>query len=232
MAEIPVERNEKSGLPWWLIPLLLLLLLLPLLWFLSRGCNPAPVANDNGNRSVATTTTNTTNANRGMMNGNANSGAMSGDANSATGANGSTTAGGNANGSTISVDNKGTATGERVTDVNIFGNTADKNSLAGRGVQLTGVKVNRVLSDRVFTVTSGSGEMFAMLSENLDSGGGKEQQIKMRPGQTVNISGDFRRVPDANTKEETQNRDLNKVEYGQMKGQQIYLHTTSVADAK
>ncbi len=26
MAEIPVERNTKSGLPWWLIPLLLLLL--------------------------------------------------------------------------------------------------------------------------------------------------------------------------------------------------------------
>ena len=229
MAEIPVERNEKSGLPWWLIPLLLLLCLIPLLWFLSRGCNPAPVANDNGNGNRNVTTTTTTNANRGM-NGNANIGAMSGNAN---GANGSmTNAGGNANGSTISVDNKGTATGERVTDVNLFGGTADKNSLAGRGVQLTKVKVNRVLSDRVFTVTSGSGEMFAMLNENLDSGGGKEQQIKIRAGQTVNISGDFRRVPDANTKEETQNRDLNKAEYAQMKGQQIYLHTTSVEDAK
>ena len=232
MAEIPVERNEKSGLPWWLIPLLLLLLLLPLLWFLSRGCNPAPVANDNGNGNRNVTTTTTTNANRGT-NGNANMGAMGGNANGANGANGSMTgAGANANGSTISVDNKGTATGERVTDVNLFGSTADKNSLAGRGVQLTKVKVNRVLSDRVFTVTSGSGEMFAMLNESLDSGGGKEQQIKMRPGQMVNISGDFRRVPDANTKEETQNRDLNKAEYGQMKGQQIYLHTTTVEDAK
>ena len=67
MAEIPVERNEKSGLPWWLIPLLLLLCLIPLLWFLSRGCNPAPVANDNGNRAVTNT-----NANRGTMNDNAN----------------------------------------------------------------------------------------------------------------------------------------------------------------
>lgn len=225
MAEIPVERNTKSGLPWWLIPLLLLLLLLPLLWFMSRGCNTAPAVNDNTNRGV---TNANANANRGMTN--ANSGAMM-----TTNANGATmtsTSGSNANGSTINVDNKGTATGERVTDVNIFGNTRDKNSLAGRGVQLTKVKVNRVLSDRVFTVTSGSGEMFAMLSENLDSGGGKEQQIKIRPGQILNINGDFRRVPDAETKEETQNRDLNRAEYAQMKGQQIYLHTTGVEDAK
>ena len=229
MAEIPVERNTKSGLPWWLIPLLLLLLLLPLLWFLSRGCNTAPVANDNINRGATNTNMN---ANRGVMNANtgANSGAMM-----TTNANGTTTANAgdsNGNGSTISVDNRGTATGERVTDVNIFGNTADKNSLAGRGVQLTKVKVNRVISDRVFTVTSGSSEMFAMLSENLDSGGGKEQQIKIRSGQTLNINGDFQRVPDAETKEETQNRDLNKAEYAQMKGQQIYLHTTTVEDVK
>ncbi len=58
MAEIPVERNTKSGLPWWLIPLLLLLLLLSLLWFMSRGCNPAPVVNDNGNANRTAVTTN------------------------------------------------------------------------------------------------------------------------------------------------------------------------------
>ena len=58
MAEIPVERKEKSGLPWWLIPLLLLLLLLPLLWFMSRGFNTAPVANDNVNRGNTNTNAN------------------------------------------------------------------------------------------------------------------------------------------------------------------------------
>ena len=143
-----------------------------------------------------------------------------------------TTTTSNTNTSTISVDNKGTAVGARVTDVNLFGSTADKNSLAGRGVQLTKVKVNRVLSDRVFTVTSGSGEMFAMLNENLDSGGGKEQGIRIRSGQTINLAGDFRRIPSGEVKEETQNRDLNKSEYAQMKGQQIYLHASSVEDAQ
>lgn len=224
MAEIPVEKNTKSSFPWWLIPLLLLLLLLPLIWFCSRNNDVADNTNGNANRGNATT-----NANR-TTNVNTNSSAMVTNTNSSSTA--ITNGGGNANGSTISVDDKGTTTGARVTDVNMFGGTADKNSLNGRGVDLTKVKVNRVLSDRVFTVTSGSGEMFVMLDENLDSGGGKEQQIKMRPGQTVNIGGDFRRVPDANTKEETQNRDLNKAEYAQMKGQQVYLHAQTVADAK
>lgn len=254
MADIPVER-KTGGLPGWLLPLLGLLILIPLLWFLMRGCSPAAVVNNNANANrVITTTTNTSSANRAMTNNSADTGVSITNASGANGANGmngtngangvngangasgssttTTTTEGSGNGSSISVDNKGTATGERVTDVNIFGGTADKNSLNGRGVDLTKVKVNRVLSDRVFTVTSGSGEMFVMLDEKLDSGGGKESQIKMRQGQTVNIGGNFRRVPDANTQEERQNRDLNKTEYAQMKGQQVYLHAQSVADAK
>lgn len=217
MAEIPVEKKTGGGLPWWLLPLLGLLILLPLLWFLSQSCNPVPVANTNTNN----------NANRAVAAANTNANLAPVNRAAAAPVNA-----GNANGSTISVDNKGTATGERVTDVNIFGNTADKLSLAGRGATLTKVRVNRVLSDRVFTVTAGSGEMFMMLAENLDSGGGKEKQIKMRAGQTVNLSGEIRRVPDGETKDETQNRDLNQKEYAQMKGQQIYLHVNSVEDAK
>ena len=208
MAEIPVEK-KKSGFPWWLIPLILLLLLLPLLYFCSRNTAVVDNANGNTNRTVP-------------------------PANSATAGNGTTgatTGNGNANGSTISVDNKGTATGDRVTDVNLFGGTADKLSLVGRGVTLTKVKVNRVLSDRVFTVTSGSGEMFAFLDDKLNDGG-KEHQIKMRAGQIVDLGGEFRAVPDAETKDETQNRDLNMKNYEQMKGQKVYLHTTSVADSK
>lgn len=207
MAEIPVER-KKGGLPWWLIPLLLLLLLLPLLFFLSRGCGPAGVANTNTNANRVVTTTTNTNV-------------------VATNTNVTT----NANTPRIDVDNAGTATGPKVTDVNFFGGVNDKKTLLGRGAELTNVKVNRVLSDRVFTVTSGSGEMFAMLDENLDTGGGKEKQIKMQKGQTVNLTGNFRGVPNAETRDE-QNRDLNQREYAQMKGQDVYLHVNSVRDAK
>jgi hypothetical protein len=73
--------------------------------------------------------------------------------------------------------------------------------------------------------------MFAYLGENLDSGGGNEQQIKIRRGQVINLNGDFRSVPNAETRNE-QNRDLNQREYGQMKGQDVYLHVSSVRDAK
>lgn len=131
----------------------------------------------------------------------------------------------------ITTENAGTATGQRVTDVNIFGSTADKTSLAGRRVDLTNVRVARVLSDRVFTVTSGSGEMFVMLDENLDTGGGREQQIKARPGQLVNLGGSFQLVPNAQTQGERSGGGLNAQEFQQMANQQVYLHCTDAKNA-
>ena len=72
MAEIPVERNEKSGFPWWLIPLLLLLVLLPLLYFTcGRNTN---VANTNGNNNANRTVVAANNGNT-VVNNNSNSGA-------------------------------------------------------------------------------------------------------------------------------------------------------------
>lgn len=64
MAEIPVEHKEKSGLPWWLIPLLLLLLLLPLLYFM-RNCGDRTTvvnSNTNANANRATIVTNSGNS--------------------------------------------------------------------------------------------------------------------------------------------------------------------------
>lgn len=214
MADIPVERKE-GGFPWWLIPLILLLLLLPLLYFCSR--NTAVVDNTNGNTNRVAAT-NANNATRMNNNGATNAGNVAVVVNSNTGAN-------MTNGNT-------SASGAAVTDVNAFGTAADKASLVGRNVTLSGVRVNRVLSDKVFTVKSGSGELFVMLDNNLDSAGGKEQQIKMKAGQNVNLGGAFRSVPTGETKEESKEGGLNKNEYAQMKGQQVYLHATSVEDAK
>lgn len=211
MAEIPVEHHKKGGLPWW-IPLLLLLLLIPILFFLFRGCNTAPVANVNTNGNT-NRIVNTTNANNVGATTNVNTGVNSGNANTPT----------------ISVDNKGTAAGARITDLAAL--TGDRNSFVGRGADLKGVKVTRVLSDRVFTVTAGSGEMFMMLDDKLNAGG-KEQQIRIKQGQTLNLAGEFRNVPTGEVKDEAQNRDLNAKEYAQMKGQQVYLHVNSVSDAK
>lgn len=227
MAEIPVERKE-GGFPWWLIPLILLLLLLPLLYFTCGRNTAVDTTNGNGNRTA--TVTNGGSANRG---GNTTAATTT----SGTSGNTAVVVNSDNNGSASNAGvagangSRNTNSGSVITDVNFYGNTADKNSLVGRGLFVNGVTVNRVLSDRIFTVKSGSGEMFVMLGENLDSGGGKEQQIRIRAGQTVNLGGEFRTVPNAETKDE-QSRDLNQKEYAQMKGQQTYLHANSVADAK
>lgn len=204
MAEIPVTR-VKGGLPWWLWLLPLLALLLLLLFF-SRSCSDRGAAVDNNSSRTAS------------VNGTADGSAVVNKAN------------GVSDNSNINVSGVGSASGERVTDVNLFANTADKSTIVGRRVDLTNVKVNRVLSDRVFTVTSGSDEMFVLLDENLDSPGGKERRIRMRRGQLVNLGGTFRNVPSNEIKEE-RSRNLNRREYMRMKDQRVYLHCTNVNNA-
>lgn len=58
MAEIPVERTTKGGFPWWLIPLILLLLLLPLLYYCSRDKAVVDNTNVNANRAMVNNTAN------------------------------------------------------------------------------------------------------------------------------------------------------------------------------
>lgn len=213
MAEIPVER-KKGGLPWWLIPLILALILIPLIFFLARGCNPAVVGNSNnsnGNSRVASGNGNSARGNNTAVVVNNNSGTMTGN-------------NANANSNAGSV-------GATMSDANGFGSTADKKTLIGRMADFQNVKVNRVLSDHVFTVKSGDGEMFALLDEKLDTGGGNEKRIQMKPGMSVNLSGDFRAAPNAEVSAEKK-EDLNSKEYAQMKGQQIYLHVNNVSAGK
>lgn len=71
MAEIPVEHKEKSGLPWWLIPLLLLLLI-PILFFGLRGCSDRAGVVDNTNGNANRTVVTTMNANNAVVVNNAN----------------------------------------------------------------------------------------------------------------------------------------------------------------
>lgn len=223
MAEIPVERKESSKFPLWLIPLLLLLLLLPLLYYCNRSNVVDNTNNTNVNRTAVTINTNNSVGNA------RNAGNVSGAAN-----NGNTAVVVNNNGTNTNANTGGAARGGAVIkDVNEFGNATDKSTLVGRGFFVDGgVPVNRVLSDKVFTVKSGSGELFVMLDDNLDSPGGKEGQIKMRRGQNVNLGGEFRSVPTNEVAQETKGGGLNKNEYAQMRGQRVYLHATSVSDAK
>jgi hypothetical protein len=74
--------------------------------------------------------------------------------------------------------------------------------------------------------------MFVLLDDNLDSPGGKESQVRMKPGQNVNLGGEFRAVPTGEVAQETKGGGLDNKEYAQMKGQRVYLHATSISDVK
>jgi hypothetical protein len=232
MAEIPVERKEKSAFPWWLIPLLLLLPLLGLLYY----CNRSAVVdntNHNANRAVIGANANNnsvvmTNANYANANYNAN--ANLGSSMNTNGGNVAVVT--NANNMSGGANMNPAASGDTVTAVNYFGTVKDKSTIVGRNVDLASARVNRVLSDRVFTVKSEGSDMYVMLDESLDSPGGKEGQIKIRPGQNIKLGGSFRNLPSGEVKNEAQNSDLSQKEYARMKGQQVYLHATSVSDVK
>lgn len=204
MAEIPVERKTGGGLPWWLLPLLALLILIPLLFFFTRGCGDGAVVgnanNGNANRAVVTTTnTNTVNANSTAVVTNTNTAANTSGAN----------------------------TGAALTDVSYFGGVNDKSSLVGRRANFTNVRVEKVVSDHIFTVKSGSGEMYVYLDESQDTAAGKEKAVQVKAGQNLNLSGDFRGIPTGEVKaEQAPKKDgsLTAKEYADMKGQQVYLH--------
>ncbi|MGV3525855.1 MAG: hypothetical protein ACO1RX_16650 [Candidatus Sericytochromatia bacterium] len=136
-------------------------------------------------------------------------------------------ANGSSSSAQIAVSKGSTATGNNITDVNLFDNTPQKISLLNRTVDLDNVTVTRVLSDRVFTVTSGDTEMFALLDGQLDSAGGNENMIQIKTGENHDLYGYFSPVPSAELmREQSTDLPLSADEYAQLKDQQIYLHVT------
>jgi hypothetical protein len=132
MAEIPIQRKKggAAGLPAWLIPLLALLILIPLLFLLARGCTDAGVVgnanNPNNNRSAA----GTTNYNGG---------------NSAARNNTAVVIESNTGGVSVETNSTGNPnSGATITDANYFAGINDKASLVGRQAELSNVRVRRV----------------------------------------------------------------------------------------
>lgn len=121
-----------------------------------------------------------------------------------------------------------TDAGAVIVDLGAYAATTDKRSLLGRRVEFSNVHVTRVLSDRVFTVTSGTGELYALLDDALNNGP-IEQRVVVQPGQLLDIQGSFRQPPTAETVDE-QNRPvrLSPAAAEALGGQQAYLHVTTI----
>jgi len=120
---------------------------------------------------------------------------------------------------------------ERVVEVNAFSEAPDKLVLVGRDAAFDQVPVGRVLSDRMFTIVSGNTEFYALLDPILDSAGGNEARVVVKPGQLRSVVGRFTAVPSAALKEE-QSTDLplDSQEYQQLKNEQVYLHVTNISN--
>jgi hypothetical protein len=217
MAEIPVERKERKSPLIWLVPLLLLA---ALAFFLLR---PRGDGRDDGHADlsrdtagVATDARSTTPA--------------------ATPSAGATTAS-STGGSAVLGDSAGThagstaGSGERIVDVGTYFSAADRRKLAGRGIDLSNVEVQRVVSDRGFTVGSKKGEeLFVMLDDRLNEGSA-EKRVRIRPGQRLAIGGTLMEPPSAETKEERY-RGLSAQETKELRAQDVYLHASTISQGR
>ena len=216
MAEIPVERKERPVVQRrrmspliWLLPLLLI----PILYYLLRPRED--VRDDRGDLER-------------------DSAAVLNDAGSAApapaaGAPGTAPAGG----SSILGDSAGThaSSGERIADLGTYLSAVDHRSLAGRGIDLSDVEVQRVVSDRGFTVGSQKGtELFVMLDDNLNQGSA-EKRVRIKAGQHVALGGTLMEPPSAETKEERY-RGLSAQEARELHAQDVYLHASTISQAR
>lgn len=215
MAEIPVEKKER-GVPWW-VWLAAVLVLVTVAAFVARGRNqpathttdntmPAPVTPPPGTALIPTAA---------VLDG---GGALVAPTVVPTAR--PVSDGG--------VTQMATGDGGLVSDINIFATTADKATLLTRRVEFSNVRVTRVISDRVFTVTSGTGELFALLDDALNNGP-MEQRVTIQAGQLLDVQGSFRRPPNPETVDE-QNRPV-RLPPGAAEAlhdQVVYLHVTLV----
>lgn len=197
-----IPVERKSGLPWW-VWLLGLLALLLLLSSLLRSCNNGvAVVNNNDNTNTVTRTTTTTTS----TNANSNAGSV---------LNGNTTV----------------TRGDALTDISSFLSSSNRASFIGRGAQLNNVRVQRVLSDRAFTVGPSNGqEMYVVLDNSLNEGG-SERKFRIEEGQMLTLAGTMEKPPTAEINAEQRKPGdikLNPAEASEMKRQQVYLHANKI----
>ncbi len=120
----------------------------------------------------------------------------------------------------------------KITDASVYASTSDKLSLVGREAQLSNVRVVRVVGPRTFTVASGEGEIFVILSDESARGVGSQGNIGV--GKTLNLTGRFERLEAAQIDQLTDNRfrALTDKERKFLKNTSVYLQAGKVSDLK
>lgn len=204
MARIPVER-KRSGPPWWLWPLLGLLLL-GLLWFLfelfDNDANPVdPV--------VVTTPTAET-----VAGGSASP---------------SPTPSPTPSPSPTPAASATTDAGDTITDpaAIVLIPVPERPALVGRQVLIETVPVQSVPGDRTFLVGEDQDQPLLVVLDEEASPGATEGQVDVNPGQTVSIIGQVQALPPS--AEERQALGLDDAALAQIEDDQVYVLASDVA---
>lgn len=120
-----------------------------------------------------------------------------------------------------------TTTQEPIREVVVITQTPDRQSLVGRRVQFTGVSVESVNGDRTFWVGRSNNErLFVVLDQGLDLGKA-EQQVQIKPGQTLDLTGVLQPMPTSQQAQQ-QWKGLDATEAQALNGQTVYLQADTI----
>lgn len=110
-----------------------------------------------------------------------------------------------------------------ITDVVVVVTAPDREALVGRQVQITGVKVQSVPSDKGFWIgPSDHQRLFVRLDEVRTPGTPVEGRVDIDSGQTVSVTGTLRRLPAQDTIRSNWGLDTN--EAAALMNERVYLH--------
>lgn len=120
----------------------------------------------------------------------------------------------------------------RLTDVGVYGSTTNKESLVGKDVEFSDIKVVRIVGPRTFTVASGDSEIYVMLNEESTRGVGTQGKIKI--GSTLNLTGRFERLEQSEIGDiaNARFRPLTDTERAFLKNTPIFLESSQVSGLK
>lgn len=170
-VETQVGERRRGG-PFWLWPLIPLLLGALALGLSLRGGNDTRAA---GNQTTAVPAAPAAQTNNGQAAANSGQTATSGDQ---AGTNGGQAAAGNA-----------------LTDMLVVVNEPNKASLAGRPATFTNVRVQSVVADKGFWVGPNKDQQVFVIFDEKTAGGPAEGQVQVKEGQNVTLTGAMEQVP-------------------------------------
>lgn len=208
--------QEKKGLPVWLWPLLALLLLGLLFFFL----RPHGQSNNTAQQTAAPPAAPATPAPAPAV----------ADAAPAPTAGGTDTSGKDIkihSGADITTAKPEQASnpGEPLSDVVAYATAADATTFIGRKAKLTNVQVQKVITDRAFFVGPTSDqEMLVLLDKGMDAGASAGKKVMIAVDQPVSLVGVVEALPTQEAINQTYG--VSATDYAALQSQKAYLHAT------